>query len=83
MLDLYVASSDGPSGIQVSADGAFGSAIGGNALSDGTRNQMAMPVPVSVPSPISDSNLVFLREQLYGGASDFAIAFARALGVYV
>jgi hypothetical protein len=83
MLGLYVASSDGPSGIQVSADGAFGSAIGGNALSDGTRNQMAMPVPVSVPSPISDSNLVFLREQLYGGASDFAIAFARVLGVYV
>lgn len=82
MLGISSSSSDGPSGIQVSADGAFGSAFGGNALSDGGRNLMAMPAPTSVPSPISASNLLFLREQLSGSASDLSTAYLRVLGVY-
>ncbi len=82
-LGLYVSSSSGPAALQVSADGATGSGFGGNALSDGVRNTMAMPLQTHVPSPISDSNLVFLREQLNGAASDLTICYVRLLGVYV
>jgi len=42
-----------------------------------------MPVPTPVPSPISNSNLVFVREQTFGGSTDLTLTFARVLGVYV
>jgi hypothetical protein len=83
MLGLYVTSSDGVASVSLSADGSSGSAFGGNSLSNGARNTMAMPLPTSAPSPISDSNLVFLREDLSSGASDLTVTFARVLGVYV
>jgi hypothetical protein len=83
MLGLFVTSSDGMASVSLSADGSSGSAFGGNSLSDGARNAMAMPLPTSVPSPISDSSLVFLREDLSSGASDLTVTFARVLGVYV
>jgi hypothetical protein len=59
------------------------SAFGANALSNGGFNSMSMPLPSTVASPISDSNLVFVRETLAGGATDITICFARVLGVYV
>jgi hypothetical protein len=82
LLSLYVASSDGPSGLDFSGSGAGGTAQGGNALSEGTRNQMTIPIVTPTLSPISNSNLLFVREQLTGVASDLKIAFARILGVY-
>jgi hypothetical protein len=68
--------------LQARSDVAADSAQGGNALSNGARNQMSLPVTTPVPSPISNSNLLFVREQLYGGASDLTIVLARVLGVY-
>jgi hypothetical protein len=83
MLGFYVSSATGPAGIDVSPDGSTGSATGGNALVDGTRNSMSLPVPTVIASPISNSNLLFLREGLVGGASDIGVSFLRVLGVYV
>ncbi|KCZ87576.1 DUF2793 domain-containing protein [Hyphomonas johnsonii] len=82
MLGLYVSSSDGSAELAASANGAMGTAFGANALSDGTRNAMATPVLTTELSPISNSHLVFLREKLYGGATDLVTTFARVLGVF-
>jgi hypothetical protein len=81
-LSIYASSSDGPCGIDFSASGAGGSVAGGNALSNGVRNQTTVPVPTDTLSPISNSNLLFVRESL-GGATDLTIVFARVLGFYV
>lgn len=81
-LSLYVSSSDGSAGLSVSPSGAAETAIGAYAHSDGTRNAMTAPLPTPVPSPISNSNLVFLREE-QAAASDLTIGFLRILGVYV
>lgn len=83
MLGLYLSSTTGPAGLAFSADGSFGTAFGGKALSDGGPNGMAMPFRTSAPSPISDSNLLFLREYVAGAATDLSVTFARVLGVYV
>lgn len=82
MLGVACSSSNGPAAISLSPNGAINSAFGGNALSDGKFNSIAAPIVTSVPSPISNSNLVFLREAL-NGAADLAICYARVLGVYV
>ena len=82
MLGLFIKSSDGIAALSLSATGASGSAFGGNSFSDGGRNAMAMPMPTHVASPISNSNLLFLREEVMSGASDLTIVFARVLGVY-
>lgn len=82
-LMVYVSSSNGSSGLELSGTGAPGTVCGGNALSNGTRNQISMPVPTPVASPISNSNLLFVRETLAGGATDLTLAFARILGFYV
>lgn len=81
-LSLYVSSTDGPAGLDFSPNGAGGSAIGGNALSNGSRNQTSLPLPTPVPSPISNSNLLLFREQL-AGATDIGVTVARVLGIYV
>ncbi len=82
-LGLYVSSSNGSAGLGLSASGAPGSAFDAYALSDGTRNTMSFVLPTNVPSPVSNSNLLFFRETLGGKATDLTIAFARILGVYV
>ena len=82
-LGLYVSSTNGSCGLGFSADGAVGSAFDAYALSDGGRNTMSFVVPTNVKSPISDSNLLFLRETLGGSATDLTIVFARILGVFV
>ena len=82
-LSAYISSGDGPCGLDFSGTGASGTAVGGNALSNGVRNQMSAPVPTPVPSPISNSNLLFVRESLGGGATNLAVVLARVLGFYV
>jgi hypothetical protein len=83
MLGIGCSSSDGPAAVSLSANGALGSAFGGNALSDGRFNAIAAPVVASVPSPISNSNLVFVRESLPSGVTDLTICYVRTMGVYV
>jgi len=51
-------------------------------LSNGPRNAIAMSLPTSVPSTISDGNLVILRRDLDAGAN-LTVTFARVLGIYV
>jgi len=82
-LGVYVSSSNGPAAVDFSGTGAGGTPTGGNALSNGTRNMTSCPIPTPVPSPISNSNLLFIREQLVGGSTDLITAYARLLGVYV
>jgi hypothetical protein len=82
-LSLYVSSAGGSASLDVSGTGASGTASGGNALSDGVRNQTSLPVATPVPSPISNSNLLFFREQLAGTATAMSISFARMMGVYL
>ncbi|OZB17104.1 MAG: hypothetical protein B7X53_07225 [Hyphomonas sp. 34-62-18] len=82
MLALYVSSVGGSGILGVSASGDYGSVLAGNALQDGTRNHIAIPVPTNVPSPISGSNLLFLREQLESPATAMLTTFVRLLGVY-
>jgi hypothetical protein len=82
-LSVYVSSSDGPAGLDFSGTGAGGTAVGGNALSNGVRNQSSLPVATPTLSPISNSNLLFLRETLTGSATDLTVVLARILGFYV
>ena len=83
MLGLYISSMTGPAGLAFSSDGRYGTAFGGNALSNGNPNSVAIPIMTSEQSPISNSNLIFMRESVTGTASDVFVTFARVLGVYV
>lgn len=83
MVGLYLSSTTGSAGLAFSIDGSFGTAFGGNALSDGGPNGVANPFRTSEPSPILDSNILFLREYVAGAATDLSVTFARVLGVYV
>jgi hypothetical protein len=82
MLLIYVSSSDGPAAQSYSGTGAAGTALGQNALGDGMGNQISVPVTTPTPSPISNSNLLFVRESLAATATDLTAAFCRVLGVY-
>ena len=81
-LGVYV-SGNGPNGLAFSGTGATGSAFNGNALDSGAGNGMTQIVPATVLSPVSDSNLVFLKEVLGGAGTSFSVTFARILGVFV
>jgi len=82
-VGLAVTSSDGSVDLALSPNGATGSAFGGRSLSDGGFNTMTMPLPTSVPSPISSSNLVFVRESVIAPASDMTLTMVRMLGLYI
>jgi hypothetical protein len=80
VVAIAASSSAGPAQIGLSAYGAVGSADSGNALGNNTT----APVPTSVVSPISNSNLVFIRGRISGGATDQSqFAYIRILGVCV
>ena len=84
LLNVAAASSDGPAQIGMSGSGAVGSVVTANALSDGGTNNSVVVVSTPIASPVSDSNLLFLRERMSGGSTDLTqFAFVRALGVYV
>jgi len=74
--------SGGVGRVGLSATGEGGSAFDGYSLSDGQPNNASFTVPCSVGSPISNSNLISLREPLGGGATAHAINFVRVLGVW-
>lgn len=82
MLGISVSSVDGLAGLGVSATGVVNSVFGGKARSDGSRIGMSMPIRTTVTSPISNRNLLFLREQ-QAGASDITVFYTRVLGDYM
>jgi len=67
----------------LSPTGASGSAFDMYSLSNGQLAGSAINAPCSELSPISNSNLVFLRENLGGGATGLTTTFIRILGVFV
>lgn len=68
--------------VGLSATGEGGSAFDGYSLSGGEANNVSFTFPCHVKSPISDSNLIYLREPLDGTATAHAINFVRVLGVW-
>lgn len=68
-------------GISFSANGTSGSYVGGNSLSDGSVNVTMHTVPCNELSPISNSNLLILREDGVGPDS-LSISGVSVMGVY-
>jgi len=61
--------SGGVGRVGLSATGEAGSAFDGYCLSDVQPNNASFILPCSVGSPVSDSNLIYLRELLGNGAT--------------
>ena len=74
--------SGGVGRVGLSATGEGGSAFDGYSLSNGQPNNASFTIPCSIGSPISESNLIYLREPLDGAATAHAINFVRVLGVW-
>lgn len=72
---------NGPSRLGTSETGE--EVFNATSLSEGSSNSLSMILPCSVPSPISNSNLVYFDEALLTGATDFSILKARLTGVWV
>ena len=66
LLKAGVSGVGGRVSLLASANGAAGSFNGVNSLSNGLINSGVIVVPCTVPSPISASNLIFLREDDIG-----------------
>jgi Protein of unknown function (DUF2793) len=70
--------------IDCSGNGAPGSAFGTASNSDGSRQSAFADVFTNVPSPISNSNLFFIREALTAPATALAATrLIRIVGVWV
>jgi hypothetical protein len=67
--------------LDLTENGVAGSFQIVKSFTDGSMNHGQVTVPCSVPSPISDSNLIFLRETISGTA--FGTAAAFILGIWV
>lgn len=72
----------GRAGLSATPTGLGGSYIGGNSLSDGSPNVGMSMVGTSVLSPISNSNLVFIREDQDAGGQ-IGIATLVVAGIWV
>jgi hypothetical protein len=71
-------------GIDCSGTGALGSALGTASNSDGARQSAFADVFTSVLSPISNSNLLFIRESITAPATALAATrLIRIVGVWV
>jgi hypothetical protein len=69
-------------GLDVSGSGAVNTAFGISSLSNGGANSAPITVFTDQPSPISNSNLLFVRESVRA-ATALNIVFLRVVGVYV
>lgn len=63
--------------IGVSGSGLPGSFLDTGSLSDGTLQTAMMTIPCSVPSPVSDANLLFIRE-----SGELDVTLTSIMGVY-
>lgn len=68
--------------VGLSPTGARGSAVDGYSLSGGQASNSSFTLPCTVKSPVSDSNLIYLREPLEATASAHLVNFVRVLGVW-
>ena len=82
LLSTYVSGAGGDVGCDFSGTGASGSATGGNSLSTGARNQANFTIVTPTLSPVSNSNLLYIREQL-GAGTAMSTVYARLMGFYV
>ncbi len=82
LLSTYVSGAGGDVVCDFSGTGAAGSATGGNSLSTGARNQANFTIVTPTLSPISNSNLLYIREQL-GTGTAMGTVYARLMGFYV
>ncbi len=73
----------GTASINVSGNGALGSAFGPSSNSDGSGQQGMFDIFTDQLSPVSNSNLVFVRESLGTGSALDANRFLRLVGIYV
>lgn len=69
-------------GLALSGTAEAGSFTVTKSNSDGKQNGGMIVVPTPTPSPISQSNLIFLREDA-SGASDLVLTLLHVLGVFV
>ncbi len=70
--------------LECSGNGAAGTALGSSSNSDGSRQSTFADIFTNVPSPISSSNLVFVRESLTSPATAHAGTRAvRIVGIWV
>lgn len=69
-------------GLALSATGASGSFQGANLPSDGAAETGQIIVPASALSPISNSNLIFLRETA-AVANTLGVTIASSVGLFV
>lgn len=82
LLSTYASATGGDATIDGSGSGALGSAAGTASMPDGKRNYGSHTFFTTQLSPVSNSNLLFLRESL-GTGSALAICYLRLVGVYV
>ncbi len=73
----------GLAGLDISGNGAFGSAFGSSSNSDGGRQQAMFDVFTDQLSPVSNSNLFFVRETLISGTALANTRLVRLAGIYV
>lgn len=73
----------GSAAMDASGNGAVGTAFGVASSSDGSRQSAFIDVFTTVQSPISNSNLLFVREGLVSGAALAATRLFRLVGVWV
>lgn len=73
----------GRAGIDISGNGALGSAFGPSSNSDGSRQQAMFDVFTDQLSPVSNSNLLFVRENLGSATALAADRLIRLVGIYV
>lgn len=79
-----VAGADGPVRLDYSGSGAPNTPTGSYSDSDGSKQDVMLSIFTSEKSPISNSNLLFVREMLRPGAKALAAGrWARLVGIYV
>lgn len=69
--------------IDISGNGASGSAFGPSSQSDGSRQQAMFDAFTDQLSPVSNSNLFFVRETLISGTALANTRLVRLAGIYV
>jgi Protein of unknown function (DUF2793) len=69
--------------LDCSASGAVGTALGSFSNSDGARQSCFVDIFTSELSPVSNSNLLFVRENLQNGTAMAATRLLRLVGVWV
>jgi hypothetical protein len=81
MLKAAASGAGEAASVVVAPSGATGAGTPVQSLADGGIRTVQMTVPTNVPSPISDSNLLFVQETAAGSA--VAIANLLVIGVWV